>query len=64
MTYDSPFWAIDGEVIPEVAYFKEEVLVTPEGWEGEKENFLVHAGNWTQVNWVKCQSANHHTIQT
>ena len=37
MTYDSPFWAIEGEVIPEVANFKEEGLVTPEGWEGEKE---------------------------
>ena len=36
MTYDSPFWAIEEEVIPEVANFKEEGLVTPEGWEGEK----------------------------
>ena len=36
MTYDFPFWAIEGEVIPEVANFKEEGLVTPEGWEGEK----------------------------
>ena len=26
--YDSPFWAIEGEVIPEVANFKEEGLVT------------------------------------
>ena len=50
MTYDSLFWAIEGEVIPEVANFKEECLVTPEGWEGEKsrvENLLVHRGNWT-----------------
>ena len=31
MTYDSPFWAIEGEAIPEVANFKEEGLVTPEG---------------------------------
>ena len=31
MTYDSPFWAIEGEVIPKVANFKEEGLVTPEG---------------------------------
>ena len=31
MTYDSPFWAIEGEEIPEVANFKEEGLVTPEG---------------------------------
>ena len=37
MTYDSTFWAIEGEVILEVANFKEEGLVTPEGWEGEKE---------------------------
>ena len=37
MTYDSPFWAIEEEVIPEVANFKDEGLVTPEGWEGEKE---------------------------
>ena len=36
MTYDFPFWAIEGEVIPEDANFKEEGLVTPEGWEGEK----------------------------
>ena len=37
MTYDSPLWAFEGLVIPEVARFKEEGLVTPEGWEGEKE---------------------------
>ena len=37
MTYDSPFWAIGGEVIPEVANLEEEGLVTSEGWEGEKE---------------------------
>jgi hypothetical protein len=36
MTYDSPLWASEGWVIPEVASFKEEGLVTPEGWEGEK----------------------------
>ena len=42
--FDSPFWAIEGEVILEVANFKEEGLVTPEGWEGEKE-ILVHARN-------------------
>ena len=39
MTYDSPFSAIEGEVIPEVANFKEEGLVTAEGWEGEKVIF-------------------------
>jgi hypothetical protein len=55
MTYDSPLWAIEGEVIPEVANFKEEGLVTPEGWEGEKDlffNLLVYVGNWTRVTWV------------
>ena len=36
MTYDSPLSAFEREVIPEVASFKEEGLVTPEGWEGEK----------------------------
>ena len=30
MTYDSPLWAFEGLVIPEVASFKEEGLVTPE----------------------------------
>ena len=37
MTYDSSFWAIDGELIPEVANFKEKGLVTTEGWERGKE---------------------------
>ena len=36
MTYDSPLSAFEGEVIPEVASFKEEGLVTPEGWDWEK----------------------------
>ena len=49
MTYDSPFWAIEGEVIPEVANFEEEGLITPEGW--NFEILLVHAGNWTQVTY-------------
>ena len=31
MTYDSPFSAFEGQVFPEVATFKEEGLVTPEG---------------------------------
>ena len=31
MTYNSPFVAFEEEVIPEVASFKEEGLVTPEG---------------------------------
>jgi hypothetical protein len=38
MTYDSPLWTSEGLVIPEVASFKEEGLVTPEGWEVEKGN--------------------------
>ena len=25
---------------------------------------LLHAGNWTRVTWMKCQSANHFTIET
>ena len=36
MTYDSPLWASEGWVILEVFSFKEEGLVTPEAWEGEK----------------------------
>ena len=36
MTYDSPLWAFEGEVINEVANFKEEVFLTLEGGEGEK----------------------------
>ena len=31
MTYDSPLSAFEGEVIPEVASFKKEGLVTPGG---------------------------------
>ena len=59
MTFDSPFWAIEGKVTHEVANSKDKGLVTPEEWEGEKENLLVHVGNQTRVTWVKCQSANH-----
>ena len=36
MIYDSSCWALEGEVISEVASFREEGLVIPEGWEGEK----------------------------
>ena len=43
MTYDSPFSAFEGEVIPEVASFKEEGLVTPEGSEGEKGKLVLRA---------------------
>ena len=65
MTYDSPFWAIEEEVIPEVANFKEEGLVTQKDEKEKKKfwKFMVHAGNWTQVTWIKCQSADHYTIQ-
>ena len=31
MTYDSPFWAIEGKVIPEAPNFKKEGLVTQKG---------------------------------
>ena len=31
MTYDSPLWAFEEEVIIDVSNFKEEDLVTPEG---------------------------------
>jgi hypothetical protein len=41
MTYDSPLWASEEWVIPEVASFKEEGLVTPQGWEGEKKRKFV-----------------------
>ena len=40
-------YVFDGEVITEVANFKEKGLVTPEGGEGEKrysENKFAHAG--------------------
>ena len=57
MTYTSPFWAIEGELILEAANFKEEGLVTPKEWEREKEkyiflNLLVYAWNWTRVTLV------------
>ena len=35
MTWLSPLWEFEGEVIREIADFKEEGLVTPEGWEKE-----------------------------
>ena len=56
MAYDSPFWAIEGEVISEVANSKEEGLATPEGCEGEKETLKIC---WSRVTWVKCKSADH-----
>ena len=47
MTYDSPFSAIEGEVIPEVANFKEEGLVTPE--EGERK-IMKFVGSCRELN--------------
>ena len=41
MTCDSPFWASEGWVIPEVASFKEEGLVTKGGWDWEKEKLKI-----------------------
>ena len=65
MTYDSPLSA-GGEVIPEVASFKEEGLVTPEEWDWEKEKLKIcwSMGNWTLINSVKCKNADHYTVQT
>ena len=34
---DSPCWALEGEVISDVANFKEQGLETPEGGEGEDQ---------------------------
>ena len=64
MTFDSPFWAIEGKVTHEVANSKDKGLVTPEEWEGEKETLLVPVGNWARVTWVKYQSAKNYTIHT
>ena len=47
MTYDSPFYAIEGEVIPEVVSFKEK-FGDPRRMRRRKrkfENLLDHAGN-------------------
>ena len=44
MTYDSPFWAIKGEVIPEVANFEEEGLVTQTYEKEEKKLNPGHLG--------------------
>ena len=45
--YDSPFSAFEEELIPEVATFKEEGLVIPEGWEGEKGKLKIY---WGELN--------------
>ena len=44
-TYDSPFWAIEEEVIPEVTNFKEEGLVTQKDEKEKKKCWksMVHA---------------------
>ena len=61
MTYDSPLWAFDGEVITAVANFKEEGLVTQEGGKEEKGilKFI-----WTSVTCAKGKSVDHHTTWT
>ena len=48
--YESLFWAIEWEVIPEVANFKDEGLVTPEGWEGEKEILEIYWSMRRELN--------------
>ena len=65
-TYEYFLWAFEGEVIIEVANFKEEDLVT---WKEKKEKRVlfwdfVHAGSWTLVACVKGKSVNHYTIWT
>ena len=50
MTYDSPFWDIEGEVIPEVANFKEEGLVTQEDWKREKDFLFKLVGSCRELN--------------
>ncbi len=66
MTNDSPLWAFEGVVIPEVANFQEEGLVTPEGWEGEKgilkKCWFIQARE-LNPSLMKRKSANHYTIQ-
>jgi hypothetical protein len=37
MIYESTRWALEGEVISDVANFKEQGLETPEGGEGEDQ---------------------------
>ena len=55
MTYDSPLWAFEEEVITDVSNFKEDGLVTPEGKKVYFENWFVHLGNWTLVAFVKAR---------
>ena len=65
MTYDSPLWASEEWVIPEVATFREEGLVTKKEEIEKKESWKIVApqGNWTPVSCMICKSANHYTIQ-
>ena len=45
----TPFWAIEGEVIPEVANFKEEGL-WPQKDEKEKKKFRKFVGSCRELN--------------
>jgi hypothetical protein len=47
MICNSLFSAFEGEVIPEVASFKKEGLVTPEGWDWEKGKLKIC---WGELN--------------
>ena len=49
MTSDSPFWAIEWEVIPEVANFTEEGL-WPQNDEKEKKKFWKFVGSCRELN--------------
>ena len=61
MTYDSPLWAFEEEVITDVSNFKEEGLVMPEGGEGEKVTLKINLSaqgiesplpSWRQEYWL------------
>ena len=49
MTYDSSFWAIVGEVIPEVANLKRKVW-WPQKDEKEKKKFWKFVGSYRELN--------------
>ena len=59
MTYDSPLWASEGWVIPEVASFKEDEIEKKENWK-----IVASKRNWTPVSSMKCKSADHYTVQS
>ena len=50
MTYYSPLWVFDGEVITEVAKFK---------MEGYSGNMFAHVGNWTPVTRAEGKNVGH-----